>query len=75
MPAKINLFLHVMIGAIVESGGFIDKFVGDKVMALFTAPLSETAAAMGCSGGSVKTHCARAVRALAEMLAVKGVKL
>jgi len=37
--------------------------------------VAEAAQAMGCSEGSVKTHCSRAVHALAEMLSAKGVKL
>ena len=37
--------------------------------------VSETAKAMGCSEGSVKTHCSRATHALAKILKQKGITL
>ncbi len=36
--------------------------------------VAETAAVMGCSEGSVKTHCSRAIQSLSKTLANQGIK-
>jgi len=37
--------------------------------------ITETAQAMRCSAGSVKTHCSRATQTLAKALKLKGITL
>ena len=37
--------------------------------------VAETAASMGCSEGSVKTHCFRAIQSLSKALKAKGIEL
>ena len=60
----LNDYLHVMVESIVEHGGFIDKFVGDKVMALFTGPRStEESAFSAISAARTIDLCLRAQNA------------
>ena len=40
LHALLNEYFRVMIEGITRYEGFIDKFVGDEVMALFGAPIA-----------------------------------
>ena len=52
----LNDYLHVMVESIVEHGGFIDKFVGDKVMALFMGPRSTAESAFSAIEAARTIH-------------------
>ena len=52
----LNDYLHVMVESIVEHGGFIDKFVGDKVMALFAGPRSDAESAFSAIAAARTIH-------------------
>ncbi|MDY7013583.1 MAG: adenylate/guanylate cyclase domain-containing protein, partial [Cyanobacteriota bacterium] len=43
LMAQLNLYFHAMVEAIVSSGGTLDKFIGDAVMAEFGFPVSQSA--------------------------------
>lgn len=41
LVAQLNAYLNVMVQAIIESRGTVDKFIGDAVMAEFGSPISQ----------------------------------
>jgi len=51
----LNSFLEVMVAAVKDSGGMIDKFIGDGFMALFGAPFRQA------------DHARRALNACADI--------
>ncbi len=55
LVAFMNLYLNAMTTIIIEEGGFVDKFVGDEIVAIFGAP------------NDLPDHAARACRAIVRM--------
>jgi len=55
LVAFMNLYLDAMTGIIIEEGGFVDKFVGDEIVAIFGAP------------NDLPDHAARACRTIVRM--------
>ena len=53
----VDAFLRMASGMITKRGGFIDKYIGDAVMALFNVPIRQA------------DHARRAVAAAAELMA------
>lgn len=57
LVAVMNLYLNAMTAIIIEEGGFVDKFVGDEIVAIFGAP------------NDLPDHAARACNAVVRMQA------
>jgi len=66
-----------VMGAIEEAVQALPERQREAFMLRYWEELdvSETAKVMGCSEGSVKTHCSRATHALAKILRAKGITL
>ena len=52
-----NRYLGILVATVEETGGYVDKFIGDAVMALWGAPLADDRHAI---------HAARAALAATE---------
>jgi len=55
LVAFMNLYLDAMTRIIIDEGGFVDKFVGDEIVAIFGAP------------NDLPDHAARACQAVVRM--------
>jgi len=42
----LNVYLTIMVNAVIENGGLVNKFIGDNVMAIWNAPQSQPGHAM-----------------------------
>ena len=54
----VNRFLTAMSGAILDSGGTIDKYIGDCVMAFWNVPLDDPARTAGLQGRAIHAGAA-----------------
>jgi adenylate cyclase len=52
----LNTYLTPMTGAVLDSGGFLDKFIGDAVMAVFGAPVPDERHPRHALACAVKMH-------------------
>ena len=53
LMALVNRYLGIIVEAVEESGGYIDKFVGDGVMAFWGAPANDPEHAVHAVNGAI----------------------
>ena len=68
----LNRFFAVVVAEVHEHGGFVNKFEGDAVLAIFGAPEDMDDAA-GCALAAARTMSARLAQEVPEVLAGVGV--
>ena len=75
--AEVQVSRAEILGQIEEEIGRLPARQREAFLLRYWEELdvAETAAAMGCSEGSVKTHCSRAVQALSKALLARGITL
>ena len=66
----MNQFLSEMTDAIIKNGGFVDKYIGDAVMAVFGAPVDMPHHAEAACRAALECH--RRIRLLSEEFRKQG---
>jgi class 3 adenylate cyclase len=74
LVALMNEYLSAMTDIIQEHGGFVDKYIGDAIVAVFGAPLSDPDHASNAVGAALRC-CRRLNELLPTMAALHGGKL
>jgi adenylate cyclase len=72
LVAQLNAYLNVMVSAIVEARGTVDKFIGDAVMAEFGTPVSQGAKADALNAVKAALNMRKALVALRQQWQQQG---